>query len=109
MNYFLLKTILRYGQACGWGHSVLQKHFLFGVLDGLRVLIRPVPEISLLVWLAYKCRKIIGKNDFLYHFKKIIVHYNKFGYNIDVCDRRQACLLIQSRLTAMLTSLIARW
>ena len=27
---------------------------------------------------------ILGKKDFLYHFKKIIVHYRKIGYNIDV-------------------------
>ena len=33
---------------------------------------------------VYKCRKIIGKYDFPYHFKKIIVHYKKIGYNIDV-------------------------
>ena len=52
--------------------------------------------------LVYKFRKIIGKNDFPYHFKKIIVRYKKIGYNID------AWLLIQSRLTALLTSLIAR-
>ena len=58
--------------------------------------------------LVYKIRKIIGKNIFPYHFKKIIVRYKKIGYNIDVCDRRHAWLLIQSRLTALLTSLIAR-
>ena len=58
--------------------------------------------------LVYEFRKIIGKNDFPYHFKKIIVRYKKIGYNIDVCDRRHAWLLIQSRLTALLTSLIAR-
>ena len=52
--------------------------------------------------------KIIGKNDFPYHFKKIIVRYKKIGYNIDVL-RQTACLVdIQSRLTASLTSLIAR-
>ena len=33
--------------------------------------------------LVYKFRKIIGKNDFPYHFKKIIVRYKKIGYNID--------------------------
>ena len=32
--------------------------------------------------LVYKFRKIIGKNDFLYHFKKISVRYKKIGYNI---------------------------
>ena len=34
--------------------------------------------------LVYKFRKIIGKNDFPYHFKRIIVRYKKIGYNIDV-------------------------
>ena len=32
--------------------------------------------------LVYKFRKIIGKNDFPYHFKKVIVRYKKIGYNI---------------------------
>ena len=32
----------------------------------------------------YKFRKIIGKHDFPYHFKKIIVRYKKIGYNINV-------------------------
>ena len=35
-------------------------------------------------------RKIIGKYDFLYHFKKIIVSYKKIGYNIDVL-RQTSC------------------
>ena len=34
--------------------------------------------------LVYKFRKIIGKNDFPYHVKKIIVRYKKIGYNINV-------------------------
>ena len=37
--------------------------------------------------------KIIGKNDFPYHFKKIIVRYKKIGYNIDVL-RLTACLVV---------------
>ena len=36
--------------------------------------------------LVYKFRKIIGKYDFPYHFKKI-------GYNIDVL-RQTACLVV---------------
>ena len=43
--------------------------------------------------LVYKFRKIIGKNDFLYHFKKIIVRYKKIGYNINVL-RQTACLVV---------------
>ena len=43
--------------------------------------------------LVYKIRKIIGKNDFPYHFKKIIVRYKKIGYSIDVL-RQTACLVV---------------
>ena len=43
--------------------------------------------------LVYKFRKIIGKNDFPYHFKKIIVRYKKIGYNINVM-RQTACLIV---------------
>ena len=43
--------------------------------------------------LVYKVRKINGKNDFPYNFKKIIVHYKKIGYNIDVL-RQAACLVV---------------
>ena len=39
--------------------------------------------------LVYKFRKIIGKIDFPYHFKKIIVRYKKIGYNINVMRRLQ--------------------
>ena len=42
---------------------------------------------------VYKFRKIIGKNDFPHYFKKIIVHYKKIGYNIDVL-RQTACLVV---------------
>ena len=43
--------------------------------------------------LVYKFRKMIGKNDFPYHFKKITVQYIKIGYNIDVL-RQTECLVV---------------
>ena len=43
--------------------------------------------------LVYKFRKIIGKIDFPYHFKKIIVRYKKIGYNINVM-RQTASLVV---------------
>ena len=43
--------------------------------------------------LVYKFREIIGKNDFPYHFKKMIVRYKKIGYNIDVL-RQTSCLVV---------------
>ena len=42
---------------------------------------------------VYKFRKIICKNDFPYHFRKIIVRYKKIGYNIIVM-RQTACLVV---------------
>ena len=59
--------------------------------------------------LVYIFRKIIGKNDFPYHFKKIIVRYKKIGYNIDVL-RQTACLVVNPIKvnSYALTSLIAR-
>ena len=42
---------------------------------------------------VYKFRKMIGKNDFPNHFKKIIVRYKKIGYNINVM-RHTACLVV---------------
>ena len=43
--------------------------------------------------LVYKFGKIIGKNNFPYHFKKIIVRYKKIGYNIAVL-RHTTCLVV---------------
>ena len=37
--------------------------------------------------------KIIGRNDFPYHFKKIVVRYKNIGYNINVM-RQTACLVV---------------
>ena len=42
--------------------------------------------------LVFKFRKMIGKNDFPYHLKKIIVRYKKIGYNINVMQQT-ACLV----------------
>ena len=43
--------------------------------------------------LVFKFREIIGKNDLPHHCKKIIAHYKKIGYNIDVL-RQTACLAV---------------
>ena len=67
------------------------------------VLLRGLSEPEFYVDLVYKFRKIIGKNYFPYHFKKIIVRYKKM-----FCNRLHAWLFIQSRQTDLPTSLIAR-
>ena len=44
-----------------------------GVLDEILNLIESVSEGFSFLLLVYNFRKIIGKNDFSYHFKKIII------------------------------------
>ena len=60
---------------------------------GLKTLLRGLAEPEFYGDSVYKFRKIIGKYDFPYHFKKIIVRYKKIGYNIDVL-RQTACLVV---------------
>ena len=43
--------------------------------------------------LVNKFRKINGKSDFTYHFKKRIVRYKKIGHNIVVL-RQTACMVV---------------
>ena len=57
------------------------------------LLLQGLSELEFYGDLMYKFRKIIGKNDFPYHFKKIIVRYKKIGYNINVM-RQTACLVV---------------
>ena len=45
----------------------------------IRLLLEGLSELEFYGDLVYKFRKIIGKNDFPYHFKKIIVRYKKIG------------------------------
>ena len=55
------------------------------------LLLQGFSELEFYGDLVSKFRKIIGKTDFSYHFKKIILRYKKIGYNIDVL-RQTACL-----------------
>ena len=45
--------------------------------------------------LVYKLKKIIGSNNFSAQFIKIISHYKKIGYNINVLQQT-ACLVVNS-------------
>ena len=50
------------------------------------------PVIKFSLKKLYKFKTIIGKNDFPYYFKKIIVYYKEIGYNMDVL--RQTALVV---------------
>ena len=43
--------------------------------------------------LVYKMKKIVGSNNFSAQFIKIISHYKKIGYNINVLQQT-ACLVV---------------
>ena len=61
---------------------------------GLKILLlQGLSEPEFYSDLLFKFRKIIGKNDYPYHFKKIIRCYKKIGHNIDVL-RQTACLVV---------------
>ena len=45
--------------------------------------------------LVYKLKKIVGSNDFSEQFIKVILHYKKIGYNINVLQQT-ACLVVKN-------------
>ena len=98
-NKVLTAKLLRQG----YTHHKLRKAFSkfyrrhFDIVSKFNVglkkfLLQGLSEPEFYGALLYKFRKIIGKNDFPYHFKKTIVRYKKIGYNIDVL--RQTAFLV---------------
>ena len=66
--------------------------------DGLKSLLRQglwEPEFN--VDLVYKLKKIVASNNFSVQFIKIISHYKKIGYNINVLQQT-ACFLVNQTL-----------
>ena len=61
--------------------------------------------------LVYKLKKIVGSNNFSVHFIKIISHYKKIGYNINVLGQTACFVVTQSLLATLLFTLLlhARW
>ena len=92
----LLRQGYRYHKLRKAFSKVYRRHFdLVSKYNvGLKtLLLQGLSEPELYGDLVYKFRKIIGKSDFPYHFKKIILRYKKIGYNIDVL-RQTACLVV---------------
>ena len=103
----LLRQGYRYNKIRKAFSKFYRRHFAIVSKYNVRLktlLLRGFSESEFYGDLVYKFRKIIGKNDFPYHFKKIIVRYKKIGYNIDVL-RQTACLVVNPiKVTALLTS-----
>ena len=61
---------------------------------GLKSLLRQgLSEPDFYGYFVYKFKKIVGSNNFTAHFIKIISHYKKIGYNINVLQQT-ACLVV---------------
>ena len=88
-----------------WRHFDLVSKYNVGLKT---LLLKGLSEPAFYVDVVYKFRKIIGKNDFPYHFKNKIFVIKRLVIPWVFCDRLHAWLLIQSRLAILLTSLIAR-
>ena len=62
-------------------------------LDNLQFSLIGLSEPDFYGDLVYKLKKIVGSNNFLAQFIKIISHYKKIGYNINVLQQT-ACLVV---------------
>ena len=52
---------------------------------GLKTLLREgLSEPEFYGDFVYKFKKLIGRNDFSFHFRKIITRYRRIGYNLNV-------------------------
>ena len=66
-----------------------------GLRQLLHLIIRVLTAILVSFYgdLVYKLKKIVGSNNFSAQFIKIISHYKKIGYNINVLQQT-ACLVV---------------
>ena len=60
---------------------------------GLKTLLgEGLPEPDFYGDLVYEFKKLIGRNDFYFQFRKTITRYRRIGYNLNVM-RQSACLV----------------
>ena len=71
----------------------LSRHHELILGVGLKTLLREgLSEPEFYGVLVYKFKKLIGRNDFSFQFRKIITCYRRIGYNLNVM-RQSACLV----------------
>ena len=82
------------GEGSTSGCCILDLNLISKFQVGLKSLLRQgLSEPDFYGDLVYKLKKIVGSNNFSAQFIKIISHYKKIGYNINVLQQT-ACLVV---------------
>ena len=92
----LLKQEYRYHKLRKAFSNFYRRHFniVYKYGDGLKtLLLQSLSEPEFIGHWCINSEKIIGINDFSYHFKKLTVRYKRIGFNIDVL-RQMICLVV---------------
>ena len=92
----LLKQGYRYHKLCKTFSKFFRRYYdlISKFQVGLKSLLRQgLSEPEFYGDLVYKLKKIVGSNNFSAQFTKIISHYKKIGYNINVLQQT-ACLVV---------------
>ena len=92
----LLKQGYRYHKLCKTFSKFYRRYYdlISKFQVGLKSLLRQgLSEPDFNGDLVYKLKKIVGSNNFSAQFIKIIFHYKKIGYNINVLQQT-ACLVV---------------
>ena len=99
-NKLLTQKLLKQGYRYHKLHKTFSKFYrrYYDLISkfqvGLKSLLRQgLSEPDFYGDLVYKLKKIVGSNNFSAQFIKIISHYNKIGYNINVLQQT-ACLVV---------------
>ena len=99
-NKLLTQRLLKQGYLCRGLRRAFSEFCgrYCGLVSGFQVglgslLRRGLSEPDFYGDLVYKLKKIVGSNNFSAQFIKIISHYKKIGYNINVLQQT-ACLVV---------------
>ena len=91
-NMFSFTFLCKFSCICNF--STFVQIFMRFFQVGLKSLLRQgLSEPDFYGDLVYKLKKIVGSNNFSAQFIKIISHYKKIGYNINVLQQT-ACLVV---------------
>ena len=92
--YLLAKVVVSTKTKWPWLKCSCSPYLDWGVIEVYwRKWVQGLSEPDFYGDLVYKLKKIVGSNNFSAQFIKIISHYKKIGYNINVLQQT-ACLVV---------------